>query len=226
MSGPRILVVDDEPAIRRVLRIALASQSYAVSEAETGRAALAAVADSGTDLVVLDLGLPDLDGLEVLRRIRLGSAVPVIVLSVRASERDKVRLLDAGANDYVTKPFGIDELLARVRTALRATMRDDDVDYDDGHLRVDLGARTVTLDRVPVLLARKELDVLATLVRERGRVVTQRRLLREHWGESHEDDTHYLRVLVGRLRQKLGDSATDPTYLHTDPGVGYRFGPD
>lgn len=226
MSGARVLVVEDEDSIRRVLRIALASQGHSVREAANGRDALAAIADEGADLLLIDLNLPDLDGIEVLRRVRAGSRVPVIVLSVRASERDKVRLLDAGANDYVTKPFGIDELLARVRNVLRGAVRNDGADYDDGHLRIDLDARTVAVDRVPVALARKELDVLATLVRERGRVVTQRQLLREHWGEGHEEDTHYLRVLVGRLRQKLGDSATDPTYLHTDPGVGYRFGPD
>ncbi len=225
MTAKRVLVVEDEPSIRRVLQIALASEGYAVREATGGRAALSSLAEHGADLVVLDLGLPDLDGLEVLGRVRSNSSIPVIVLSVRATERDKVRLLDAGANDYVTKPFGIDELLARVRNALRGVSAGGDFDYDDGHMRVDLDARAVTLDGVAVALARKEFDVLATLVREHGRVVTQQQLLRLHWGEGHERDTHYLRVLVGRLRQKLGDSATDPTYLHTDPGVGYRFGP-
>jgi len=226
VTAARVLVVEDEPSIRRVLRIALASEGYAVREAPGGRAALALLAEHGADLMVLDLGLPDLDGFDVLVRVRKGSSIPVIVLSVRASERDKVRLLDAGANDYVTKPFGIDELLARVRNALRGNFAGEGADYDDGHLRIDLAARAVALDGLPVALARKEFDVLATLVRERGRVVTQPHLLRLHWGEGHERDTHYLRVLVGRLRQKLGDSATDPAYLHTDPGVGYRFGPD
>jgi two-component system KDP operon response regulator KdpE len=219
----RILVIDDEPQVRKFLRIALTSQGYVVSESGDGRAGLAELAACGADAVVLDLGLPDLDGLDVLREIRRWSRVPVIVLSVRADEAQKVRALDAGANDYVTKPFGIQELMARVRGLLRRRGADEGERYDDGHVRIDIGARSVEVDRVQVNLSRKEFAVLATLLRESGKVVTQQQLLREHWGPEHEKDTHYLRILVGKLRQKLGDNATEPRYLRTEPGVGYRF---
>ena len=218
----RILVIDDEPQIRTFLRIALSIQDYDVVEAGTAREGSAILESPGIDVVVLDLGLPDRDGIEVLRELRARSSIPVIVLSVRADEAEKVNALDAGANDYVTKPFGIKELMARIR-AVRRAADTEHVLYDDGRLRIDLAARTVVLDRVPMSLSRKEFAVLATLVRHAGKVVTQQQLLREHWGPEHETQTHYLRILVGKLRQKLGDNATSPRYLRTDPGVGYRF---
>jgi two-component system KDP operon response regulator KdpE len=225
-SKARVLVIDDEPQIRKFLEIALRSQGYLVDEAASGREGLEHLATQGADLVVLDLGLPDLDGHEVLREIRAWSQVPVIVLSVRASETQKVRALDAGAHDYVTKPFGIQELMARVRALLRHHDAPDDGSppvFDDGHLRVDLARRTVALEAEPVQLSRKEYGVLATLVRHAGRVVTQQQLLRELWGPAHVEDTHYLRVVVGKIRQKLGDSPSAPRYLATEAGVGYRF---
>ncbi len=221
----RILIIDDEPQIRRFLDIALRSQGFAVEEAATGRQGLELLATRGADLVVLDLGLPDIDGHQVLAELRPWSRVPVIVLSVRSSEAEKVRCLDAGANDYVTKPFGIQEFMARVR----ALLRDQAVPqgalplFDDGRLQVDLARRRVTFEGEPVKLPRKEYAVLATLVQSAGRVVTQQQLLREHWGPAHTADTHYLRIVIAKLRQKLGDDPAQPSYLETEPGVGYRF---
>lgn len=220
----RVLVVDDEPQIRKFLGIALRSQGFEVREAAAGREGLERLATEGADVVVLDLGLPDVDGLDVLRDLRDFSAVPVIVLSVRASETEKVRALDAGAHDYVTKPFGIQELMARIRSLLRHHEAPDASPvFDDGRLRVDLARRAVALGGVAVPLTRKEYGVLALLVRHAGRVVTQAQLLRELWGPEHLEDTHYLRVVVAKLRQKLDDPASAPRYLVTEPGVGYRF---
>lgn len=222
---PRVLVVDDEPQIRKFLGIALRAQGYLVAEAASGRAGLESLATGGADLVVLDLGLPDVDGIDILRELRAFTNVPVVVLSVRASEAEKVRALDAGAHDYVTKPFGIQELMARLRALLRhhETPGSAPPLFDDGRLRVDLARRLVSLGGTPVPLSRKEYGVLATLVRHAGRVVTQQQLLRELWGPGHVEDTHYLRVVVARLRQRLGDSAAAPRYLRTEPGIGYRF---
>jgi two-component system KDP operon response regulator KdpE len=221
----RILVVDDEPQIRKLLDISLRSQGFAVALAESGRAGLAALAAQGADVVILDLGLPDLDGHEVLAELRTWSQVPVLVLSVRASEQEKVRALDAGANDYVVKPFGVQELMAR----LRALLRDHHAGgatppvFDDGRLRVDLARRSVALAERAVHLTRKEYDLLALLMRHAGRIVTHQQLLREIWGPSHLEDTQYLRVVVGRLRQKLADDPAAPRYLATEAGIGYRF---
>lgn len=222
----RILVIDDEPQIRRFLDISLRAQGYVVALAESGRAGLAELAAHGADLVVLDIGLPDLDGHGVLRELRQWSQVPVIMLTVRDGEGEKVAALDGGANDYVTKPFGVQELMARIRSLLRARIAPADAAmpvFDDGHLHVDLGRREVTLDSEPVALSRKEFALLALLLQHPGRVVTQPQLLRELWGPTHQDDTHYLRILVGKLRQKLGDDATAPRYIATEPGVGLRF---
>jgi two-component system KDP operon response regulator KdpE len=228
MSDPtppaRVLVIDDEPQIRRFLEISLRAQGYRVAEAATAKAGLEELALHGADLVVLDLGLPDREGHEVLSELRGWTTVPVIVLSVRASEDEKVRALDAGANDYVTKPFGIQELMARARNLLRTKGRDGEPPvFDDGHLRIDLPLRTVTLDGEPVAFSRKEFGVLEMLFRHSGRVVTQPQLLRELWGPSHVEDTQYLRVVVGKIRQKLADDAAAPRYVRTEPGVGYRF---
>jgi two-component system KDP operon response regulator KdpE len=221
----RILVIDDESQIRKFLEISLRSQGYAVAESASGRDGLEQLATRGADLVVLDLGLPDMDGQEVLRELREWSHVPVIVLSVRASEQEKVRALDLGANDYVTKPFSIQELMARVRGLLRMQGAGEESQpvFDDGHLRVDLARRLVSVDGEPVHLTRKEFAVMALLVRNPGRVLTQQQLLRELWGPAHVDDTHYLRIVIGKIRSKLGDDHASPRYLETESGVGYRF---
>ncbi|WP_434030469.1 response regulator [[Pseudomonas] boreopolis] len=227
IPAPRVLVVDDEPQIRRFLDISLRAQGYRVLQAATGEEGLATLAAQGAELVVLDIGLPDGDGHEVLRAIREWSAVPVIMLTVRAGEAEKVAALDAGANDYVTKPFGVQELMARIRVLLRqagaAAASMEEAVFDDGHLHVHLGLREVALDGEPLALSRKEYALLALLLRHAGRVVTQPQLLRELWGPTHEGDTHYLRILVGKLRQKLHDDAAAPRYIVTEPGVGLRF---
>jgi len=224
IPAARILVVDDEPQIRKFLEIGLRTQGYAVRTVSNGRQALEALRRHGADLVILDIGLPDLDGHEVLHEVRRWSQVPVVMLSVRAGEAEKVRALDAGANDYVTKPFGMEELMARIRALLRdARAPSGEPSFDDGKLSVDLARRLVLFDGASVHLSRKEFDVLALLVRHRGRVVTQQQLLREIWGPQHVEDTQYLRIVVGKLRQKLGDDASKPRYLATEPAVGYRF---
>ena len=224
-SPARLLVIDDEPQIRRFLDISLRAQGHAVTQAETGQSGLEMLATHGADLVILDLGLPDIDGHTVLQSLRQWSQVPVIVLTVRNDESEKVAALDAGANDYVTKPFGVQELMARVRALLRSHAQPADAPplYDDGYLRVDLARREVSLGGETIVLSRKEYALLAVLVRHAGRVVTQPQLLREVWGPTHQDDTHYLRILVAKLRQKLGDDAAAPRWIATEPGVGLRF---
>jgi two-component system KDP operon response regulator KdpE len=218
------LIIDDEPQIRRFLDIGLRAEGYEVVLAATAAEGLMLTATVAPDVVILDLGLPDQDGQQVLVQLRTWSEIPVLVLSVRDGERDKVRALDAGANDYVTKPFSIQELMARLRALLRHRGQDEQPPiYDDGRLRVDMALREVTVDRQAISLSRKEFAVLGMLVRHRGRVVTQQQLLRDIWGPSHVEDTHYLRILLARLRQKLGDDATTPRWLKTEPGVGYRL---
>jgi two-component system KDP operon response regulator KdpE len=222
----RVLVIDDEAQIRRFLDISLRAQGYRVVQAATGQAGLEALVSEGADLVILDIGLPDMVGHEVLAELRQWSQVPVIMLTVRAGETEKVRALDNGANDYVTKPFGTQELMARVRALLRSrTVSADGVlpQFDDGHLHIDLVRREVHLEGVPVALTRKEYALLSLLLRNAGRVVTQPQILQEIWGPTHQEDTHYLRILVGKLRHKLGDSALDSRYVFTEPGVGLRF---
>ncbi|HYG05876.1 MAG TPA: response regulator transcription factor [Stenotrophomonas sp.] len=222
---PRVLIIDDEPQIRRFLDISLRAQGYRVLQAQDGAEGLSLLATQGAELVVLDLGLPDRDGHEVLRELRQWSAVPVIMLTVRAGEDEKVAALDGGANDYVTKPFGVQELMARIRVLLRQSggTTAEELVFDDGHLHVHLGLREVTVGGQPAALSRKEYSLLALLLRHAGRVVTQPQLLRELWGPTHEHDTHYLRILVGKLRQKLHDDAATPRYIVTEPGVGLRF---
>jgi two-component system KDP operon response regulator KdpE len=223
-GGPRVLVVDDEPQIRRMLDISLRAQGYRVEQAASGAAALAALAAHGADLVLLDIGLPDREGHDVLRDLRGWSEVPVIMLSVRASETEKVKSLDLGANDYMTKPFGVQELSARIRALLRVRAAPlDQPGFADGHLTVDALRRRVEVDGVDVRLTPKEWSLLLLLLRHRGRVLTQPMLLRELWGPDHDGDSHYLRILVGRLRRKLGDDPLAPRYIATDPGVGLRF---
>jgi len=223
-AGASVLIIDDEAQIRRFLGISLRAQGYEVLEAENGAAGLEMLASRGADAVILDLGLPDLDGHEVLRELRAWSSVPVIVLSVRSGEAEKVKALDAGANDYVTKPFGVQELSARLRALLRLRPEEDQAAvFDDGILKIDLARRQITRNGDIVTLTRKEWSLLNLLMRHTGRVLTQPQLLRELWGPTHEEDTHYLRILVAKLRTKLGDNAAAPRYIQTEAGVGLRF---
>ena len=220
-----ILLIDDEPQIRRFLRIGLTAQHYDVMEAETAQQGLEKAVLNAPKLIILDLGLPVMDGQQLLARLREFYSGPIIILSVRNREAEKVQALDAGANDFVVKPFGIQELLARVRGLLR---QQGDVQvvpevFDDGHLRVDIAQRQVSLDGAAVRLSRKEFDLLRVLLSYRGRIVTQRQLLTEVWGKGHLEDTHYLRILMARLRTRLADDPASPRYLETEPGVGYRF---
>lgn len=220
-----ILVIDDEPQIRRFLRIGLNAQHYDVIEAETAKQGLEKAVLESPRLIILDLGLPDQDGQKVLEQLREFYTGPIIILSVRHHESEKVRALDAGANDYVVKPFGIQELLARIRSLLR---QQGDMDvlpevFDDGVLHVDIVQRKVLLAGAPLRLSRKEFELLRLLISYRGRIVTQRQLLTEVWGKTHVEDSHYLRIVIARLRAKLADDPAAPRYLETEPGVGYRF---
>ena len=226
---PCILIIDDEPQIRHFLRISLKTEGYELIEAEDGETGLGLCARHSPDLVILDLGLPDMDGSEILAGLREWSSAPVIILSVRDRELEKVKALDLGGNDYVTKPFGVDELLARVRTQLRswqqqnASTQDTPVLFDDGALYIDLSTRKVMVKGEHVRLTPKEFSVLKVLMLATGKIVTQSQLLKDIWGPTHTRDTHYLRILIGRLRQKLGDDPTEQHYIQTEPGVGYRF---
>jgi len=225
MTNARILVIEDEAPIRRFLKIAVESAGFTFSEADRGRTGVEKVATEAPDLVVLDLGLPDIDGKQVISAIREWSQVPVLVLSVRDAETEKVAALDAGADDYVTKPFATGELLARIRALLRGrkapeTERSNIV---IGALSIDLAAHLVRLDGAVIKLTRKEFDVLALLARHVGRLVTHKQLLATVWGPAHEADAHYLRIAIGHIRDKLGDDAADPRFVLTEPGVGYRL---
>lgn len=222
----RILVIDDEPQIRKFLRISLGANGYDIVEAENGRDGIALAAAETPDLVILDLGLPDLDGQEVISAIRRTSTVPIIVLSVRAGEMDKVEALDRGADDYVPKPFGIGELMARVRAALR--QHPGDVKSDSlrvGELHFDFARRVVTKGGDEVHLSKREYELLRALAAKPDHVLTHRELLREVWGPAHVEDTAYLRVYVNQLRQKLETDPAVPRLILTEPGVGYRFRP-
>jgi two-component system, OmpR family, KDP operon response regulator KdpE len=221
----RVLIVDDEPQIRRFLRTSLSAHGYRVIEAAGGQEAMTLLATERPELVLLDLGLPDIDGLEVIRRLREWSTVPIIVVSVRGREAEKIEALDCGADDYVTKPFGMGELLARMRTALRHRLQAevDEPVFRSAGLSVDLVRRLVTIDGQEVKLTPKEYDLLRILVTHAGKVITHRQLLREVWGPASVHETHYLRVYIGQLRQKLEPDPTQPRYLLTEPGVGYRL---
>jgi len=221
----RILVIDDEPQIRRFLRISLSSQGYDVIEAETGESGLALAGVENPNLVILDLGLPDMEGHDVLKVLREFFEGPIIVLSVRYHESEKVRALDTGANDYVVKPFGIKELLARIRSLLKMFEGVENIPavFNDGNLIIDLVSRRVTIDNREVRLSKKEFDLLRLLMTHPGRIVTQQQLLQEIWGPSHKEDSHYLRIFIAKLRSKLKDNPTEPRYIETEPGVGYRF---
>ena len=220
----RILVVDDEPQILRSLKTSLAANDYEVLTAGTGEEALAEAAAVQPDLVILDLGLPDLDGTEVVRHIRGWSDMPIIVLSVRDRQEDKIGALDAGADDYVTKPFGLGELLARIRAAQRRAGRDQEEPVlVFGDLSVDRARRLVTVAGAAVHLTPTEYRLLEAMVGHPGKLLTQRWLLQQVWGGSYGAESHYLRVYVRQLRQKLGDRADAPRFILTEPGVGYRW---
>jgi len=222
----RILIIDDEPQIIRFLTISLSSQGYDVIEARDGKTGIAQAVLAEPDIVILDLGLPDMDGKQVMREIHLVKKVPVLVLSVRSSEQEKVQLLDMGAEDYVVKPFSVNELLARIRRILASRANAETVQdrrFDDGRLVVDFAARKVSLQDHTVGLTKKEWAVLEMLMASPGKLVTQSALLASIWGPTHVNDSQYLRNIVRQLRIKLQDDASNPTYLETEPGIGYRF---
>ncbi len=221
----KILIIDDEPQIRKFLSISLASQDYTVITAENGQKGISQSVLAEPDLIILDLGLPDMDGKLALQQILNEKFVPVIVLSVRTSEAEKVATLDMGAIDYVEKPFSVNELLARIRRATNTSsiISRQNIIYDDNHLKIDQESHKVYLDSQLVTLTKKEWAVLIRLMDSPGRLVTQASLLQEVWGKSHLEDTQYLRNIILKLRQKLKDDAASPRYLETEPGIGYRF---
>ncbi len=220
----RVLVVDDEQQIARALAVNLRARGYDVDVAENGEIALELAARRHPDAVILDLGLPGIEGTDVVRGLRGWSRVPILVLTVRDAESDKVAALDAGADDYVTKPFGMDELLARLRAALRrATPAEEDAVIETEHFTVDLAAKRVNAGGGEVRLTPTEWHIVEVLVRNRGKLVTQRQLLKEVWGPKYEDETNYLRVYMAQLRRKLEPMSSQPQYFITEPGMGYRF---
>ena len=218
-----VLVIDDEPQIRRLLRVTLEANGYSVTDATTGKDGIVQAAQSRPEIILLDLGLPDLDGVEVLKRIREWSKVPIIILSVRDREDDKIAALDAGADDFVTKPFSSGELLARLRTTLRRSQpQTTSVLFQSGDLEVDLANRQVRKKGQEVKLTPTEYALLRLLVVHAGKVLTHRQLLTEVWGPNAAEQTHYLRVHIAHLREKLEDDASQPKFILTEPGVGYR----
>ena len=227
---PRILVVDDEPQLTRVLRTGLKSHGYDVRTAADGLSGLETFNDWHPDLVITDLAMPNMNGLELCRKVRAVSAVPIIVLSAKGEEKTKVEALDIGADDFVTKPFGIDELLARIRAALRRAMTPivneaEPTVLQEGDFRVDLESRSVTVTGHEIRLTPKEFDLLTYLMKHAGKVLTHRRLLAALWGGNYVEQNEYLRVFVGNLRKKIETDATSPRYILTEPWIGYRFNP-
>jgi two-component system, OmpR family, KDP operon response regulator KdpE len=225
-DSPRILIVDDEPQIRRFLRASLQAHDYSVIEADTGKEGVRQTTLQKPELVILDLGLPDTDGMDVISSLREWTKVPIIVLSVRSDESDKIAALDRGANDYVTKPFSMGELLARMRACLRQKAEDSSeagAVITAGDVIIDLVKRLVTVGGKAVRLSRKEYDLLRILAQHPGKVITHQQLLQEVWGQGYVEETQYLRVYVGQLRQKLEQDPAAPRYLLTEPGVGYRL---
>ena len=223
---PVVLIIEDEPQIRRFLRTSLDAHGFEVLEAESGAAGLVEAGKKRPDCVILDLGLPDLDGVQIIRQLREWSTTPVLVLSARVQERDKIAALDAGADDYVTKPFGVGELLARLRVALRHAASATEAEatiFEAQNLRVDLSARRVTVSGHEVHLTPTEYRLLITLARHSGKVLTQRFLLTEVWGPGHIERPHYLRIYMANLRQKIEADPTRPTLFLTETGVGYRL---
>jgi two-component system KDP operon response regulator KdpE len=223
-TGQRVLVVDDENAIRRYLRAALSAQGFAIFEAANGQEAINAVVSNHPDLIILDLGLPDFDGIEVTRRLREWSQTPIIILSVREAENDKIAALDAGADDYLTKPFSTGELMARMRVALRrmSNTPDEPVLQVD-NLKMDVSRRIVTVNDEQVSLTPTEYEILRLLLQNAGKVLTHRQLLRQVWGTAYESEMHILRVNISNLRRKIEPDPARPHYLLTEPGVGYRI---
>jgi two-component system KDP operon response regulator KdpE len=220
----RILVIDDEPQIRRFLKVALTAHGFEMIEASLGQDGLNEAVMSKPELIILDMGLPDMDGLEVLKRLREWSEVPVIILSVKEQESTKIAMLDAGAEDYVTKPFGMGELLARIRVALRHSSKETEEPLIElGDLLIDRAKRLVTVEGHPIKLTPTEYNLLKTLGSNPGRVFTNTQLLKVIWGPNYEHETHYLRVFVGQLRRKIEKNPSEPIHLITEPGVGYRL---
>lgn len=223
-KGGKILIIDDELAIRRLLKVSLKSHDFEIIEAVNGQDGIQRAAMNRPDLIILDLGLPDMEGLKVLKAVREWSTTPVIVLTVRDSETEKISLLDAGANDYVTKPFSVAELLARVRAALRTVQQDDaESVFMNGKLAIDFAAHVVKLDGAEIKLTDTEYRLLSLLAKNAGKLMTQRQLLKEIWGMSAIERTHYLRIYVAQLRHKLEDDPARPQMIVTEPGVGYRM---
>ncbi len=222
----RVLVVDDEPAIRRFLHASLVAHGYEIFEASTGHEALSGAAAHHPDLIILDLGLPDVEGIEVTRQLREWSKIPIIILSVRERESEKIAALDAGADDYLTKPFGIGELIARMRAALRHTTTETESVFILAELKMDLGRHLVTLSDHEVQLTPTEYNLLRVLVMNAGKVITHHQLLRQVWGVGFEEEAHMLRVNISNLRRKIEPDPTRPRYIVTEPGVGYRLRSD
>lgn len=221
---PRILIIDDELAIRRFLHTVLSSEDFSLLEAENGHAGLAAAATFKPDIILLDLGLPDLDGIEVITRIREWSQVPIIVLSVREHESDKVAALNAGADDYLTKPFGVGELLARIRAALRRSLQEvPEPIYTSNDLQVDLTRRLVSIQGEEVSLTPTEYDILRLMVTHAGKVLTHSQILKQVWGIAYLEQPHVLRVNISNLRRKIESDPSRPRHIITEPGVGYRL---
>ena len=226
-TGQRVLVVDDETSIRRYLRAALTAQGFTVYEAANGQEALNAVIANRPDIIILDLGLPDIDGIEVTRHLREWSQTPIIILSVREAEQDKIAALDAGADDYLTKPFSTGELMARMRVALRRlASKPDEPILQVGGLQMDLSRRLVTVDENQISLTPTEYDILRLLMQNAGKVITHHQLLRQVWGTAYESEMHILRVNISNLRRKIEHDPARPMYIHTEPGVGYRMQAD
>ncbi|TVY09406.1 response regulator [Paenibacillus cremeus] len=224
-NGARILIIDDEPQIRKLLKVSLKAHHFEIHEAGTGEDGLYQASTIHPDLIVLDLGLPDIPGMEVLHRIREWSRMPIIVLTAKDREEDKITALDCGADDYVTKPFGMGELVARIRVALRHVAKAvDEPILHFGSLVIDLAQRLVELDGHRVKLTPTEYELLKILASNAGKVITQRQLLQQVWGgHHHESDSHYLRIYIGHLRKKLEPDPTRPRFIETEPGIGYRF---
>lgn len=226
MTAATILIVDDEPQIRRVLRTTLSSQGYTVVEARSGEEALERIRAERADLVLLDVNLPEMSGLETCREIRRSMDVPIIMLTVRNSERDKVQALDAGADDYVVKPFGAEELMARIRAALRRAAPVESIPaFSSDDLKIDFEKRAVALKGQPVRLTPKEFELLRHLVAHQGKALAHRRLLQAVWGPDYGEETEYLRVFINQLRKKIEPDPHHPLYIHTEPWIGYRFEP-
>jgi two-component system KDP operon response regulator KdpE len=227
MVNESVLIVDDEPAVRRFLRVTLAAQTYNILEATTGQEALAAAAKDKPDIIVLDIGLPDIDGVEVTKLLRQWTDMPIIILSVRGSEGDKIAALDAGADDYLTKPFGVGELLARLRAALRrAGNTTSEPVFTSGSLKVDLARRLIIVSGYEVQLTPTEYELLHVLVNHAGKVLTHHFLLREVWGAEYGEEFHMLHVNISNLRRKIEPDSTRPQFIITEPGVGYRLRAD